>query len=118
MSITRLHPLGIAVTHHLLGGDTPASWQRAALVLSCACVILLVIPIYLLTLELFGERAAWLACLLMTVNPVVDDIVVNVLSESTFLVWWTFGLWCAVRFLRGGSSAGCRRRSAWGDWPT
>ena len=53
-------------------------------------------------LELFGEQAAWLACLLVTVNPVVDDIVVNVLSESTFLLWWTFGLWCAVRFLRDG----------------
>ena len=72
------------------------------LALACACVIVLVIPVYLLALELFGERAAWVACLLMTVNPVVDDIVVNVLSESTFLVWWTFGLWCTVRFLRGG----------------
>ena len=64
--------------------------------------ILLVIPVYLLCLELFGEQAAWLACLLVTVNPIVDDIVVNVLSESTFLLWWTFGLWCAVRFLRDG----------------
>ena len=25
-----LHPLGIAVTHRLCGGATPASWQRAA----------------------------------------------------------------------------------------
>ena len=60
------------------------------------------IPVYLLALELFGEHAAWLACLLTAVNPVVDDIVVNVLSESTFLLWWTFGLWCGVRFLRDG----------------
>jgi hypothetical protein len=97
-----LHPLGIALTHRLTGGSTPASWQWSALVLSCTCAIFLVIPVYLLTLELFGERAAWLACLLLTVNPVVDDIVVNVLSESTFLIWWTAGLWCAVRFLRGG----------------
>ena len=50
----------------------------------------------------FRRKAAWLACLLATVNPVVADIVVNVLSESTFLLWWTFGLWCAVRFLREG----------------
>ncbi len=42
--------------HRLCGGDTPASWQRAALVLSCTCVIVLVIPVYLLVLELFGER--------------------------------------------------------------
>ena len=97
-----LHPLGIAATHRLIGGPDPASWQRAALVLSFACVVLLVIPVYLLCLELFGAQSAWLACLLVTVNPIVDDIVVNVLSESTFLLWWTFGLWCGIRFLRDG----------------
>jgi Dolichyl-phosphate-mannose-protein mannosyltransferase len=98
-----LHPLGIAATHRLMGGTDPASWQRAALVLSFTCVVVLVIPVYLLCLELLGEQAAWLACLLVAVNPIVDDIVVNVLSESTFLIWWTFGLWCAIRFLRDGT---------------
>jgi hypothetical protein len=97
-----LHPLLIAATHHLTGGADPASWQRAALVLSFSCVILLVIPIYLLSLELFGEHSAWLACLLVTINPIVGDIVVNVLSESTFLLWWTFGLWCTIKFFREG----------------
>ena len=28
--------------------------------------------------------------------------VVNVLSESSFLLWWSFGLWGTVRFLREG----------------
>ena len=31
-----------------------------------------------------------------------SSIVVNVLSESTFLLFWTWGLWAAVRFLREG----------------
>jgi 4-amino-4-deoxy-L-arabinose transferase-like glycosyltransferase len=97
-----LHSLEIAVTHRLVGGVEPVSWQRAALVLSFACAVLLVIPVYLLSLELFGPKSAWLACLFVTVNPIVDDIVVNVLSESTFLLWWTFGLWCGIRFLRDG----------------
>ena len=97
-----LHPLGIVVTHRLIGGLDPASWQRAAFVLSFACIVVLVIPVYLLSLELFGAQSAWVACLLVTVNPIVDDIVVNVLSESTFLLWWAFGLWCGVRFLRNG----------------
>jgi hypothetical protein len=100
-----LHPLGIAAAHLLTGGTDPASWQRAAIVLSFTCVILLVIPVYLLTLELFGEDAAWLACLLVTINPVVDDIVLNILSESTFLLWWMSGLWCAIKFLRDGRFA-------------
>jgi hypothetical protein len=97
-----LHPLLIAVTHHLVGGEGPGSWQRAALVLCFSAVVLLVIPVYLLALELFGAQAAWLACVLLVGNPIVASIVVNVLSESTFLFWWTFGLWASVRFLREG----------------
>ncbi len=97
-----LHPLAIAAVHRLLGGHDPASWQQAALVLSFACGVFLVVPVYLLTLELLGERAAWMACVLVIVNPIVGYIVVNVLSECTFLIPWTFGLWCALRFLREG----------------
>jgi hypothetical protein len=97
-----LHPLGIAAAHRVLGGTGPASWQRAAIALCFAAAVLLVIPTYLLALELFGPEAAWLACVLALVNPIVGYVVVNVLSESTFLLWWTFGLWAAVRFLREG----------------
>ncbi len=88
--------------HRLLAGANADSWQRAALVLCFTCAVLLVIPIYLLALDLFGARAAWLACVLLFVNPIVGYIVVNVLSESTFLLFWCFGLWGAVRFLREG----------------
>ena len=91
--------------HRLLGDAGPISWQRAALWLSFSCTVLLVIPIYMLTLELFGEGAAWLACLLVIINPLSSYIVVNVLSESTFLLPWTFGLWAAIRFLRDGRLA-------------
>ncbi len=97
-----LHPLAIAAAHRVIGGEGPGSWQRAALAVSFASAILLVIPIYLLTLELFGSGAAWLACLLALVNPIIGYVVVNVLSESTFLLWWSFGLWASVRFFREG----------------
>jgi 4-amino-4-deoxy-L-arabinose transferase-like glycosyltransferase len=96
------HPLGIAAAHRVLGGSGPASWQRAAIALCFASAVLLVIPTYLLALELFGPQAAWLACVLALVNPIIGYVVVNVLSESTFLLWWTFGLWAAARFLREG----------------
>ena len=42
------------------------------------------------------------AALLVIANPVIGYVVVNVLSESTFLLFWTWGLWAAVRFLREG----------------
>jgi Dolichyl-phosphate-mannose-protein mannosyltransferase len=97
-----LHPLGIAALHRVLNSASPDSWHRAALVLCFSFAVLVMIPIYLMTLDLFGEKAAWLACLLMIVNPIVMYIVVNVLSESTFLLFWCFGLWGGVRFLRDG----------------
>jgi 4-amino-4-deoxy-L-arabinose transferase-like glycosyltransferase len=100
-----LHPLALAAMHRLLGDTGPISWERAALWLSFTCTVLVVIPIYMLTLELYGEGAAWLACLLVIINPVSSYIVVNVLSESTFLLPWTFGLWAAIRFLREGRLA-------------
>ena len=35
-------------------------------------------------------------------NPLMGGIVANVLSESSFLLFWTWGMWAAVRFLREG----------------
>jgi 4-amino-4-deoxy-L-arabinose transferase-like glycosyltransferase len=97
-----LHPLGIVAAHAVVGGEGPVSWQRAAAALAFGCVVLLVIPLYLLARDAFGDQAAWLGCLLVMANPLVSSIVVNVLSESTFLLFWTWGLWAAVRFFREG----------------
>jgi Dolichyl-phosphate-mannose-protein mannosyltransferase len=97
-----LHPLGIAAAHRLFDGESPASWQRAALLFSFASAVLLVIPIYLLGREIFGEDAAFPGVVLVMANAVVGSLVVNVLSETSFLLWWSFGLWAAVRFLRDG----------------
>jgi hypothetical protein len=97
-----LHPLLITVAHDLVGGEGPGSWQRAALVLCFTCGVLLVIPVYLLAYDLLDEHSAWLAVVLTVANPLVPSVVLNVLSESSFLVWWTFGLWASVRFLREG----------------
>jgi Dolichyl-phosphate-mannose-protein mannosyltransferase len=97
-----LHPLGIAAVHRVFDGEGPASWQRAALLFSFGAAVFLVIPIYFLALELFGENAAWLAAALVIINPSTGFVVVNVSSETSFLVWWSFGLWASVRFLREG----------------
>jgi hypothetical protein len=97
-----LHPLAIAAVHRVIGGDGPVSWQRAAQAASMLGVVLMVIPVYLLTLEIFGAPTAWLGCLLVIANPIMGHVAINVLNESTFLLFWTWGLWGAVRFLREG----------------
>lgn len=97
-----LHPLGIVAFHKLIGGEGPEWWQRAAVALGFASIILLTIPVYLLGRELLGDRAAWIACALLPANPVIGSTVVNAISESTFLLIWTWGLWAAVKYLRDG----------------
>jgi hypothetical protein len=97
-----MHPLAIAAVHRLIGGDGPVSWQHAAQGASILGVVLLVIPVYLLGLEIYGPATAWLGCLLVIANQVMAHVVTNVLSETTFLLFWTWGLWAAARFLREG----------------
>jgi hypothetical protein len=98
-----VHPLAIATVHKVLGGgDSPHAWQTAAQAATVLSLVLALFPIYLIGLELFDETTAWLGCLIVFANPVVGAVAVNVLSESTFLLFWTWGLWGAIRFLREG----------------
>jgi hypothetical protein len=97
-----LHPLGIVAAHAIVGGEGPVSWQRAAVGLAFGCLVLMILPLYLLTRELFGDDSAWVGCVVVMVNPLIGQIMANVLSESSFLLFWLWGLWAAVRFLREG----------------
>lgn len=105
-----LHPLAIAGAHALIGGDGPYEWQAAAQCAAVIALVLAVVPVYLLGRDLFDdETTAWLGAVLVFANPVTTYIGVNVLSESTFLLFWAWGLWASVRFLREG-------RFVWLPW--
>lgn len=101
-----VYPIAIAVAHRTLGGgDTPDSWQKSAQRASVAMATLWVVPLYLVTAELFGGACAWLAVVLAFLVPMTGHVMADVLSESTFLLFWTWGLYTALRFLRVGSFA-------------
>lgn len=98
-----LHPLAIAAAQRLLGGAGPYVWQTAAQCASVIALVLAVLPIYLLGRDLFeDDTTGLLGCILFFNNPIVGLIAVNVLSETTFLLFWTWGSWTSVRFLREG----------------
>jgi len=97
------YPLAIAAVHRWLGGEGPYSWQRSAQAASMLAGVLLVLPLYLVAIELFGAQSAWLACLLTFAVPLTGHVLADALSESTFLLFWTWGLWAALRFLRAGA---------------
>jgi hypothetical protein len=99
------YPLAIATVHRLIGRPTPSSWQLAAQLAAVISGILLVIPLYLVALDLFGETAAWVSCLLTFLVPITGHVLADALSEATFLLFWTWGLWFALRFLKHGHPA-------------
>lgn len=97
-----VYPLAVAAVHRALGGTSPESWQYAAQLASIIAGVLLVIPLYLLYRELFGDACAFPACLLVYAIPLTGHVFADTLSESTFLLFWTWGLWAALVFLRTG----------------
>ncbi|MGE3819944.1 MAG: ArnT family glycosyltransferase, partial [Isosphaeraceae bacterium] len=102
-----VYPLAIAAAHRVAGGDDrPESWQAAAQWASVIAGLLLVIPFHLMVRELFGDILAFPASLLFFGLPMVGHVFADALSESTFLLFWTSGLWGALRFLRSGSPFG------------
>jgi hypothetical protein len=98
-----MYPLAIAMVHRGIGGEGPEAWQRAAQTAAVLAGVLLVIPLYLVALEMFGAGSAWLACLLVFAAPLTGHVFADALSESTFLLFWTWGLWTALRFLKEGT---------------
>lgn len=98
-----VYPLAIVLAHRAIGGEGPAAWQSAAQAASVFFGIMLVVPLYLVAIELFGPAAAWLCVLLVYISPVPPRVMADALSESTFLFFWTWGLYAALRFLKQGT---------------
>jgi hypothetical protein len=98
-----VYPIAIAAARRLIGGSGPEDWQRAAQAASITAGVLLVVPVYLVAAEVFGGPCAWLACLLFFAVPLTGHVLADALSESTFLLFWTWGLWAALRFLKEGA---------------
>lgn len=96
------YPLAIAAVHRLWGGNGPIAWQAAAQAASMIVGVLLVVPLYLFALDLYGTPTAWLACVLTFLVPLTGHVLADVLAEGTFLLFWMTGCWTALRFLRDG----------------
>ena len=84
-----VYPIAIVAAHRLKGGDRPGDWQMAAQLAAIFSGVLLVIPLYLISLELFGASRAWIACLFIYLVPFNGHVLADALSESTFLLFWS-----------------------------
>jgi Dolichyl-phosphate-mannose-protein mannosyltransferase len=97
-----VYPTEVALIRRALGGDSPEAWQAAAQVASVIAAILLIAPLALVVRELFGPATVLPACILVYLVPLTGHVFADTLSESTFLLFWMWGLWGAIRFLKDG----------------
>ena len=96
------YPFAIASVHRVFGGEGPEVWQAEAQAVSIVAGVLLIVPLYLVIRELFRDATALPACVLFFGAPLTGHVFADTLSESTFLLFWTWGLWGALRFLKTG----------------
>ncbi len=95
-----IYPTAIVAVHRLMGGDRPRDWQVAAQIAAVIAGVLVVVPLYLIALELFGASRAWISCLFIYLVPFNGHVLADALSESTFLLFWSIGVWSSLRLLR------------------
>ena len=95
-----LFPLAVWVTEGavrvLSGGESPEGWQLAAQLAATISGLLLVVPLYGLTLELFGARIAFWSALVFVLLPIPNRVTADGLSDGLHLLWFTTGIWTAL----------------------
>ncbi len=95
-----VYPLAITAGHRLLGGNQPVDWQWAAQFAAVVAGVLVIIPIYLIAIELIGPSAAWLPCFLIYAMPLHVHVMADTLSESWYLLFWSLAVWTTLRFVK------------------
>mgnify|MGYP001829079514 CR=1 FL=1 len=87
-----LYPLLIALTHYVI-----PNWIAAARFVSMAASILTIIPLYLLTREIFHRQAALWACVAFALLPLSNHLSVAIMRDSLFLFFLAYAALFAQR---------------------
>lgn len=78
-------------------------WFLAGKLLSAFALIMTSIPLYLLSRNLFGARAALASGLMFSVLPYFNELVTEILKGPLFLLCITTSLWLVLRGLQPGA---------------
>jgi 4-amino-4-deoxy-L-arabinose transferase-like glycosyltransferase len=94
-----LYPLLITLTHYVI-----PNWIAAARVISIFSSVLTIIPLYLLTKELFYRQAAVWACAAFALLPLSNHWSVGVLRDPLFLFFLAWSIYFANRAITSRKS--------------
>lgn len=95
------YPGLIAAVYPLVG-----NWELSGQIISIACGVLLLFPLYALCNDLYGHRVALVACFLATLSPYPARYAVHVRTESPFLLLSTLALLLFYRGMAQGMNRG------------
>jgi 4-amino-4-deoxy-L-arabinose transferase-like glycosyltransferase len=87
-----LYPLLITLTHYVI-----PNWIAAARVVSIFSAVLTIIPLYLLTKDIFHRQAALWACAAFILLPLSNHLSVGVLRDPLFLFFLAWSTYFANR---------------------
>jgi hypothetical protein len=90
-----LYPLLIALTHYVI-----PNWIAAARVISIFSSVLTIIPLYLLTKEIFYRKAALWACAAFALLPLSNHLSVGVVRGPLFLFFLAWSTYFANRAIK------------------
>ena len=90
-----LYPLLIALTHYVI-----PNWIAAARVISIFSSVLTIIPLYLLTKEIFYRKAALWACAAFALLPLSNQLSVGFVRDPLFLFFLAWSTYFANRAIK------------------
>jgi len=90
-----LYPLLIALTHYVI-----PNWIAAARVISIISSILTIIPLYLLTREIFHRQAALWASAAFALLPLSNHLSVEIMRDPLFLFFFAWSTYFAHRAIK------------------
>ena len=80
-------------------------WELSGQVWSLLCGVLLLVPLYILCRDIYGERVALVGCFLAAVSPYLARYSVHVRTESPFIFLSTVALVLFHRGIQQGSNS-------------
>ena len=95
-----LYPLLIACVHFVVH-----NWVLAARFLSSAALLMALIPLYMLTSELFNRKAAFWACLLFSLAPAPNIGAADIIRGPAFVFFFAWTIFFAQRSIQSTKAA-------------
>ena len=92
-----LYPLMIMAVNFLI-----RDWLLSARLISIACLVLSIIPLYFITRDLFDRRSAFWGCILFSVSPEISQLGMEVLRDPAFIFCLLWAVCFAIKAIQNG----------------